>query len=248
MTIPNVNGTRGSTVEVPVNIQGIVVADSVIAYQITIWFDSAILQAVDAISQGTMTEFWGSPFVGPKTDTVRVGGFTTNEPGKRLVPDAGILVKLRFLVLGNIGSSTQIRIVSQKIFDKDGEMAVANTNDGAVNVTSGSAVTDIDVTLHPDWNLVSFPIVADPSTLPEILGGEPVDYIFGYYSGEGPRTWDASRPPFLNDLQALDGLHGYWMRLNSAQLVILNVAGNTIAIETPIPLYSGWNLIRRNSV
>lgn len=243
ITIPNRNGTRGATVEVPVQIQGISVGDSVLAYQMTIWFDSSILQAVGANSQGTMTEFWGETYVGPKTDTVRVGAFTTNEPGTRLVPDAGILVKLEFLVIGEIGTSTQIRIVDKKIFNKDGEMAVANTIDGLLTVTAGSTTTAIDITLHPDWNLVSFPIVADPNTLPDVLGGVPVVFIYGWYSGEGPRTWDESRPPFANDLHMLDGLHGYWMRLNSGQVEILHVSGNTIAVTTPIPLYSGWNLI-----
>jgi len=245
ITIPNRNGTRGATVEVPVQIQGISVGDSVLAYQMTIWFDSSILQAVGANSQGTMTEFWGETYVGPKTDTVRVGAFTTNEPGTRLVPDAGILVKLEFLVIGEIGTSTQIRIVDKKIFNKDGEMTVANTTDGLLTVTAGSTVTAVDITLHPDWNLASFPIIADNNTIPDVFDNLQIERVISYFFGEGAKSWDKQRYDlgFYNDLQSLDGIHGYWVLSYSSVQEIWHISGNTITSTTPIPFYSGWNLV-----
>jgi hypothetical protein len=242
-TIPNVNGTRGTTVDVPVQVQGIGVADSVVSYQLTISFNSSIIQAVGANRQGTMTEFWGAPYVAPKTDTVRVGGFTTNRPDKRLVADAGILIKLRFLVVGSTGSSSDIRITDKKLYNLQGEMNVNSINNGTLTVLNNQNTTNIDITLYPGWNLISFRLVAQPSALPDILDGLPVDYIFGFYSGEGPRTWDVNRPPFLNDLQMLDGLHGYWVKMSSEQAEILTISGNVISATTPIPLYYDWNLI-----
>jgi len=59
----------------------------------------------------------------------------------------------------------------------------------------------------------------------------------------GPKTWDKVRPSFLNDLKTLDGLHGYWMKLNSQTPQSLSLSGDPVSVTTPIFLHKSWNLI-----
>ncbi len=243
VSIQNRSESKGTTVDVPVSISGITVADSILSYQITLWYDSDVIQCVGATSAGTMTQNWGDPYVGPKTDTVRVAGLTTNQPTKRLIPDAGQLVKLQFLVVGDPGSSSLIKFVDMKLYNINGEMSIANKINGTLSVTTNPSTTDFDIILYPDWNLISFPLVPETSTMPEIFDGIPVIYVVAYYSGEGYKTWGASRPSWANSLLNLDGLHGYWIRLDSDEESTWTITGNPITVTTPIPLYSGWNLI-----
>ena len=239
LSVQDATVQQGTTVDVPVQIQGIGPADGILAYQLTMGFSSTVLEAVDATSEGTITATWGEPVVGPKTDTVRVGGYTVDQP----LETDGVLVKLKFLVLGDAGSSKSVDFLEVGMYNLDGEVSVGGTTAGTLTVSESTETMDVDLVLHPGWNLVSFPVVADPQTLPEVLGGLPVGYVFGYRPGEGPRTWDENRPPFLNDLQRLNGIYGYWMKFDGDQVDTLEISGTPVEITTPIPLYSNWNLI-----
>ena len=247
LTIPHVNGNQGATVDVPVQISGISLADSLVSYQLTIWYDFDVVRAVGATRAGTMTQNWSAnePFTGTKTDTIRVADLTTNQPNRRLVWDAGILVKLRFVVCGNPGDNTQIRIVSRRLFDLDGEMNVSNVVNGSLTVTQPPVTENVNVTLHPNWNLISFRVMPQDNDLPDIFNGLPIDHIIAHYSGEGKRSWDRERylGGYPNDLQDMDGLHGYWVYLNAGQQATWTITGNRISVNTPIPLYSNWNLV-----
>lgn len=243
LTVPDVTELRGATVEVPVNVTGLALGDSAISYQLTIWFDSDIVQAVGATSEGTMTAPWGDPYVGPKTDTVRVGGFTTNQPGKRMVTDAGILVKLQFLVVGDPGSTTEIKFLDKKIFDTQGEIGQVTTTDGSLTAQAEPTTITVDVTLNDGWNIVSFPVVPLTDTLPGVLDGQQVTQIFSVFSGESPKTWASSRPHWANSLKSLDGIRGYEMKYESQTPGLWQITGNLIDVSTPIALYSGWSLI-----
>ena len=245
VSIPNRSESKGTTVEIPVNITGINVADSILSYQMTLWFDSDVIQCVGATSAGTMTQLWGDPYVGPKTDTVRVGGFTTNQPTKRLVLDAGQLVKLQFLVVGNAGSSSLVRFIDMKLFNINGEKTITNKVNGTLTVVANPNTTSRDIILYPNWNLISFPLVPATSTLPAIFNGVQITFVNAYYSGEGYRTWDRIRyeQGFYNDLQSMDGLHGYFVKSSSGTAQTWHITGNLISVNTPIPLYSKWNQV-----
>ncbi len=245
MSIPSSPVTRGETVEVPVNIQGINPSDSVLSYQMTLWYDSDVVQCVGATSAGTMTQNWGAPFVGPKTDTVRVVGMTTNQPTKRLVQDAWQLVKLQFLVIGDPGSSSLVRFIEARLWNISGEMNITNKINGTLSVVANPSTTDIDITLYPNWNLISFPLVPVTSSLPEIFNGINVTFVRAFFSGEGARTWDRVRYEggFFNDLQIMDGLHGYEVKSNSPTAETWQITGNLISVGTYIPLYRDWNLV-----
>jgi hypothetical protein len=93
----------------------------------------------------------------------------------------------------------------------------------------------------PGWNLVAYPIpgakpVAD--ALASIAGFYST--VYGYVPDDpGGIYWkiyDASMPPFLNDLQVLEFGHGYW--INATASVTLYLNGGTGA-EPALPVALG---------
>ncbi|NQT24194.1 T9SS type A sorting domain-containing protein [candidate division KSB1 bacterium] len=251
LLLPDTTVDRGATVQIPVYLEGLGVSDSVVAYQMTVGFDSDVLIATGALSGGTMTEPWGNPFAAPQESSMTLAGFTTNQPSTRLVPDGGRLVYLEFLVHGipddPISSSTEVYIEQAILYTIESNTAesqvVSNTKVGIITVQSGSNPATRNISIYPNWNLISFGIVPDPHTVPEVFGSLSISYAFGFRAVEGPMSWDVARPSFLNDLKIMDGLHGYWVKSSASIQQTWNVSGDEISINTPIPMYAGWNLI-----
>ena len=247
LTISDASVTRGSNLDLSVFMEGLGVSDSVVAYELKLGFDPDVLLALGDVTLGTMTQYWDMTISAPKETNIHIGGFSTNLPSTRLIFDAGILVKVKFLVHGipssQTSNTTLVRFLEGTVYTLTEEVRIAHAKSGAVTVLDGTIPTTKNVDLHPNWNLVSLGIIPDPNTLPEVFDTHDVEYVFGYRSGEGPMSWDVNRPSFLNDLKYLDGLHGYWIRSGAAAAENWSVEGDGIAVNTPIPLYSGWNLI-----
>lgn len=247
VSIPNMNVQRGATADVPFQVSGILPSDSLIAYQLAVVYNPAVVQGVGASKSGTMTQNWDNPTVAiksgktqPPVDTLRVVGITTNQPGKRVVQDEGILVKLNFLVTGNVGDTVSVRIQEIRLFHKSGEFSIGTKTKGVLTVVENPNVTTVNLTLYPGINFISFPLTPNPNKLPDVLGGVPVNYVWGYFSGR-PKSWQEGRPG--NPLEAVDGLHGYWMRLNDTVSRTLTLTGPHVAITTPLQMIRGLNLI-----
>jgi hypothetical protein len=247
LSLPDTTLFRGNTVEIPVYMDGLTEGDSVLAYQLTVEFDSDVLLAVGAVVTGTMTEAWGEPVTAPRESEIAVGGYTTNQPGTRLDDSHPMLVKLQFVVHGipssQTSNTTVVRFLSARVFTLDENITVAHTRVGALTVQENPVPTFRDLTLYPNWNLVSLAIAPEPNALPDVFGGLSVAYVFGYQSGEGPRSWDVNRPDFLNDLKFLSGLRGYWIKYTGGTSTNWHVDGDSISVSTPIPLYNGWNMV-----
>jgi hypothetical protein len=251
VSIPNTSVPRGATVEIPLQTSGYTIAgsDSLVAYQAAVLFDPTALQAVGATGSGTMTANWGGPTIGVKPDkrtsgikrdTLFVVGITTNQPSKRTVQDSNILVKLQFLVTDTVGQTNTLVLHDVRMFNLQGAMTMGTKTNGVLTVTAGSSPKTVNLPLVPGINFVSFPVTPANDALPGVLGSVPVNFIWGYYSGY-PKSWQLGRP--INPLASLDGLHGYWMRLNSATNATLTLTGPEIAVTTPIQMIKGLNLI-----
>ncbi len=67
----------------------------------------------------------------------------------------------------------------------------------------------------------------------------PVDLILGYE--KGGLTYNPNVPAHINTLHELSALRGYWIKSNAPRTLVVN--GNVIAVDTPIELNQGWNVI-----
>ncbi len=247
LSIPDMTGMRGNTVNVPVKFSRWAPVDSVVAYELTIGYDADVLLSVGATSAGTMTQNWGDPFSAPHEDEITLAGWTTNKDANRMVKDDSILVYVDFIVQGipssQTSNATLIRILRAKITTMDEEnleeTIVSHTRTGALLVQENPEIVQKNVTLYPGLNLISLALVPEPNTIPEIWNDVPIDYAYGYIQGERPVTWKRNRP--VNDLNFLDGLHAYFLKLNSVNTILWQVSGASLSIETPIIMYNGYN-------
>jgi hypothetical protein len=250
LLLPNPSFLRGDAAEIPIQVQNLSPADSVLAFQITVAFDPAVLAATGVTATGTMSANWTSVVAGPRESDMTVAGFTTNQPGSQLVADGGNLVKLKFLVNGLAGSQTTLRLTDAVIYTLSGTVPISNTRSGALHVNSGASTVTKNLSIYPGWNLVSLAVAPDPTnTLPAVMNGVAVNDVWCYIASNPNqpwRSWNLSRYlilPALNDLPPLDGTHGYWINSTQSSSQAWSISGVPVTVGTPIQLYSGWNLI-----
>ncbi len=159
VSIPDTSATQGKTIEIPIRITGISVPDSIVAYQIKIEFDPAMVQTAGVSILETMTENWGDPTVNSSANWIRIGGFTTNQPGKRLVADKGNLIKLKLLVVGDPYHFSKLHLSYAQLFNLNGQVAIGRTD--------GSVLVNPD--LRNPWRV----------DLTVSGGGQPFPLVFG---------------------------------------------------------------------
>lgn len=98
--------------------------------------------------------------------------------------------------------------------------------------------------LNQGWNLISIPLILNDTNI-EVVLAEIMDYVIvvnGFESGSdgGARTYSPLLPPMFSDLEKIDHLHGYWIKVTEE--VDLSVSGTEPGDKT-INLDRGWNLI-----
>jgi hypothetical protein len=135
----------------------------------------------------------------------------------------------------DIGSYT----IGLRVIDERGGMGTATTT--VLTLPKHS------ISLVSGWNLVSFNLHPVDTSTATVLSSIAGHYDLVY-------AWDASTqawlkydpimdPPSLNSLQGLDETMGFWIRMDSPQM--LEVVGS-VPVTTPIPLMAnaaGWNLV-----
>jgi hypothetical protein len=102
----------------------------------------------------------------------------------------------------------------------------------SVSGTPVSVTTPLPV--HRGWNLVGYLPQSADSIAHAFQTLEPYyNYILGYQGGEGPKSWIREKPAFLNDLNLLSPLSGYWVRMDSARTLIYPSGGHALARANP---------------
>ena len=108
----------------------------------------------------------------------------------------------------------------------------SNTAVWSVSGTPVSVTTPIPV--HSGWNLVGYLPQSADSIAHAFQTLEPYcNYILGYQDGEGANSWIRERPAFLNDLNLLSPLSGYWVRMDSARTLVYPSEGYALARANP---------------
>jgi len=118
-----------------------------------------------------------------------------------------------------------------------------------VNITVATSEVLYDIPVVAGWNLISMPLTASSSALPDALSDIGNDTIWSRVQWYNPYTpwnlwnqynteWAAS----LNDLAAANRTMGIWIYVIIAGDGFIEVSG-TVPSSTSIPLRAGWNLV-----
>ncbi|MEW5701920.1 MAG: HYR domain-containing protein [Candidatus Zixiibacteriota bacterium] len=101
----------------------------------------------------------------------------------------------------------------------------------------------IECYLCEGWNMISFNVLPDNSDLETVLTSLDPNYdrVASGTCGYGPRTWDKSRPPQLNDLTTMGPDFGYEIHMLDKDMLVLT--GTVVPVDNPLPLCAGWNAI-----
>jgi hypothetical protein len=101
----------------------------------------------------------------------------------------------------------------------------------------------MEIPLCGTWTLISYNVVVEDQELAEVLSSIDGLYerVISSICDIGAVTWEAGRPPELNDLNSLDNEHGFWLYAPGAD--VLTISGLPIEPDTPIELCDGWNVI-----
>ena len=103
----------------------------------------------------------------------------------------------------------------------------------------------VQLSLQPDWNLLSLPLVPTDTSIGTVLSSISGNYDLVYaYDGcdiaDPWKRYDVNAPPYANDLTNLDEKMGIWIRVtDTPTLTVLGQVPTTIDIH----LCEGWNLV-----
>jgi subtilase family serine protease len=99
------------------------------------------------------------------------------------------------------------------------------------------------ILLNTGWNLISFDLLPYDSSLTtifdELIVDNTLEYVIGFNGGS--TFYDANGQPFLNTLTHIDNGYGYWVKVNTADTVVLKGWPMSVA-DHKIDLNTGWNL------
>ncbi len=120
---------------------------------------------------------------------------------------------------------------------------VVYTNHNTVSRVDIAANTVAPRHLDTGLHLISLGVAPRDSSLTDVLASiaGSYSYISGFDQGwGGARTYVDSLQAF-SDLVALDGYHGYWMRMDAPGDLV--VYGGVVHDDVPLALDQGWNLV-----
>jgi parallel beta-helix repeat protein len=102
--------------------------------------------------------------------------------------------------------------------------------------------------LYQGWNLVSIPFIQSDTNLGVVLSpiSASFDAVQWYNTTDDYDHWkhnSTSKPPHLNDLDALDHTMGFWIHINEPGGVLFEYSGEEPKQNQNISLYIGWNMV-----
>lgn len=100
------------------------------------------------------------------------------------------------------------------------------------------------IPLCAPWILMSYNLEVEDPARESVLHSIDGQYtqVVSSTCLDGAISWDAARPPSLNDLVELNNRHCYWL-FSDGQLDTLWITGAPVPPETPLELCAGWNAV-----
>jgi len=144
MTIGNVTGKHGDTLEIPISTTSIALTDSVYSFQATFSVNAGVLKLIGVDTTGTFLAGFGTPYFNPTTNTVAISGVSR-------LAGSGNFLYLKGVLVGNPGTQTVVSTV-----------APTQLNEGkpSLNIVNGSArVLQIQISPHTPGTIYAGDVV-----------------------------------------------------------------------------------------
>ena len=126
VAIPDTSAFPGDTLLVLVRVSDLTELE-IYSYQFNLSYDSSVVQALGVDSTGTLTQMWGSAVVNMESPgVIKLGNY-----GTTALSNAGILVYLKFALIGEINDSTQLNVEDFEFNDAN---PAAIVSDGSIKI------------------------------------------------------------------------------------------------------------------
>jgi len=127
--------------------------------------------------------------------------------------------------------------------DYDGSPETCNSlDDDCDAATDEDGVCNVGILVHDRWNLISFPFEPVDTSI-EVVLADIMDNVIVVNTfepgGVGAKTYDPQEPE-SSDLEYMDNLHGYWIKVNETVDLVVEC---TDPSSKTVTLGEGWNLI-----
>ncbi len=115
-----------------------------------------------------------------------------------------------------------------------------------INVSNGTGVVSVNISLISGWNLFSTPVDLDNASVGGALSSIDGNYVsvWGFTSGVFQVYYSDPSLSFLNDLTNIVPGKGYWLSMTGADNLLFAGDANTDSVA----IVSGWNLVGLNSI
>jgi parallel beta-helix repeat protein len=102
--------------------------------------------------------------------------------------------------------------------------------------------------LYPGWNLISIPLIQSNNDLDSVLSSIKGSYdaVQWFNASDGSDPWKhnhTAKSPFLNDLDKINHLMGFWIHITEPDGILFEYFGNIPSANQTITLYNGWNMV-----
>lgn len=146
VTVDSFYASPGDTISIPVSV-GDVTDSSIESFQFDLFFSDSVLSPIDATLEGTIAADWGAPFLNKNNPgELRIGAY-----GLDYLTGSGPIVMMRFLVVGAIGDSTQLKV----------QNFIFNNGTPEALIENGQLVIERVVQLAVQSNLASMQVQID---------------------------------------------------------------------------------------
>jgi hypothetical protein len=131
---PDTTAAPQIEIRMPLYVESVQVADSIVAYDCSVEYDSQILTLQRISEQGSITGKWGPPFANFQTGRCTVAGFTANLPDQRLIDSTNVWLYFDFWVEGEPAVTTEIRITHFQLYSLEGELPIDSVSIGHIEI------------------------------------------------------------------------------------------------------------------
>ena len=131
---PDTLACQDTDIHLPVYVSSVQAADSIVAYECTIEYDSTCLQLLQIDETGSMVQPWGTPFFHSQDGSCMIAGFTSNSSDQQILDLTRVWLFFDFQVNSDTSLTTQIKLPHFRLYTLSGEMTIDSLTSGQLNI------------------------------------------------------------------------------------------------------------------